>query len=414
MARFYARFDSGSPGGWSPDPQTGILVGTSADGYFDQYQITASPNSSASAALLRDGLIASRSAVSTDIYQELDAVNQDGALGIYFPSNVFQTTAGVLTGSAYTASATTTQGIITPSNYRTRPTASIISSQTSLIGLTDPPDSASVNYDVYLSASSAVTTVLNSIQNGAGVAVTPFLRQGNQPSRTLHSIWHDPDLQYFAWDDLTPGTPQTVTLTESSSTNFYFTNDFNVKMDWGPTYQYRNDFLATPRVRFEFFLASTGVPSQSLNKTSVTPGATTYTWTINQNSITMNGVHRVLYAVNFRDAQVLAEGGTNIGDGVEAGDTGSMVDFTRLYAVTLAFNGTYSSNCGDYTGATTRYTTRPSPTTLGSIQEGDPLYVATDVVTVNSVENGFYRNTATNEVYQIAGGGVESPIQTCT
>jgi hypothetical protein len=409
MARFYARFDSGSPS-WSPNTDTGVLVGTSADGYFNQYRIA---DSTANAALLRGGLIASRSAVSTDFYQELDSVNQNGALGIFFPTDQFQITAGILTASAYTASATNTQGIFTPANYRTRPTASITSSQTTLIGPTNPLDSGSVNYNTYLNASSAVTTVLNAIQTGQGVSVTPFLRQGNQPSRTLHSIWHDPDLQYFAWDDLTPGTPQTVTLTETSSTDFYFTNNFNVTMDWGPNYEYRNDEIAQTRVRFEFFPTGSA-PVDVLNKTNAGIGAKTYTWTINQSNITTNGMHRVIYGVNFRDAQVIAEGGTNIGDGVEAGGTGSMVNYTRLYAVTLAFNGSYSSNCGDYTGATTRYTTRASPTTPGSIQEGDPLYTNTNVVTVNSVGNGFYRSTATNEVYQIAGGGVESPIQTCT
>lgn len=386
MARFYARFDSGSPS-WSPDPETGILVGTSANGYFNQYRIGAN---SASGALLRNGLIASRSAVSTDFYQELDSVNQNGTLGIFFPSDLFTITGGILTASAYTASATTTQGIIIPSNYRTRPTASITSSQTTLIGPTNPLDSGSVNYNVYLSASNAVKAVLDSVQNGAGDPFTPYDRLGNRPSRTLHSIWHDPNLQYFAWDDLTPGTPQTVTLTESSSTDFFYTNNFSVKMDWGPTYEYRNDEQAQTRVRFEFFPTGSAAVD-FLNKTNAGVGAKTYTWTINQSNITTNGMHRVIYAVNFRDAQVIAEGGTNIGDGAEAGGTGSMVDFTRLYGpytIQLYGGSGGTGTCANYTGATS---------TIYLIDKGGPevgfrFSTTTNVVTKTAVgSTGLYR-----------------------
>ncbi len=399
MARFYARFDGGNPS-WSPDPATGILFGVSSDGYFDTRSIAAS---SASAALLRNGLIASRSAVSTDFYGELDLINQNGALGIYFPPNLFQITNGLLTASAYTASAANTQGIVTPANYRTRPTASILSTATALVGLTNPPDSGSVLYTTYLSASAAVTTILNSINNAS-----PYSRLGNQPSRTLHSVWHDADLQYFAWDDFTPGTPQSVTLTESSSTDFYFTNDFRVRMNWSSTYQFRNDTQAQTRVRFEIFPTGSGVVN-FLNKTSAGVGATNYTWPVTQSLITTNGMHQIIYGVNFRDAQIIAEGGTNTGDGLEAGGTGSMVNLVRLYGITMAFNASFSSTCTDYTGATTRYSTRAV-----SLLAGDPIYQNTNVVTPSAVGNGFYRNTATNEVYEIQGGGVESPILSCT
>lgn len=192
MARFYARFDSGSPS-WNPTAATTVLLGTSTDGFFQTRSIAAT---SASGALLRNGLIASRSAISTDIYVELDLINQSGGRGTYFPPDTFVVTSGVLTGSVYTSSVA---GIVIPANYRTRPTASI-SSTSPLVTASSPPDSASVTYDVYVSGSTAVKNVLDGIVGGG-----PYARLGNVPSRTLYSIWHDENLQYFAWDDFTPG-----------------------------------------------------------------------------------------------------------------------------------------------------------------------------------------------------------------
>lgn len=200
----------------------------------------------------RSGLIASRSAVSTDIYSELDLVNQDGGKGIYFPPDLLQTVGSLLSGSAYTSSVdgiriptTNTYGTGTI-NYSKRPTASIVSTDTTLVTPTVPLDSADVINNVYLSASNAVKIVLDSITDGG-----PYGRPGNNPSRTLHSIWHDPDLGYFAWDDFTPGAPAQDTptlnggLTCANAPNFtiqpiirvYYTkeyaNDFNpnTKMD---------------------------------------------------------------------------------------------------------------------------------------------------------------------------------------
>lgn len=151
----------------------------------------------------RSELIASRSAVSTDIYADLETAYQSGGEGTYFPPDTFVVTNGVLTGSVYTSSAVNPDaaGIRTPTNYATRPTASITSTQISLVGPSVTKDSASVTYDVYLSASNAVKSVLDSITGGG-----PYGRLGQNPSRTLHSIWHDPNLAYFAWDDFSPGT----------------------------------------------------------------------------------------------------------------------------------------------------------------------------------------------------------------
>ena len=148
---------------------------------------------------LRNGLIASRSALSTDIYAELSPVNQDGGRGVFFPVDLLSTTAvaGQITGSAYTSSRV---GIITPSDYSVRPTASVLSTDT-LSAPTNPLNRASASLVTYESASKAVKDVLDVIDGGG-----PYGRIGLNPSRTLHSIYHDAPLGYFAWDDFTPGT----------------------------------------------------------------------------------------------------------------------------------------------------------------------------------------------------------------
>lgn len=244
MARFYGSFDSGSVPQLNSD-------------YFDRRRVSAD---SASGARLRDGLIASRSAVSADVYDDLDSANETSAIGTYFPPDaVTYPTATLMSWStAYTSSVV---GIRTPTantygsgvvNYSQRPTASILSTMTQFVTATIPADPVQLNYDVYLSASNAVQTVLNTIQSGSGANLqTPYTRVGNNPSRTFFSIWNDPTMSYFAWDDFTPGTPGQTTPTNQGngtcqgSPNFYtqptlriyyakqFENDFNPngKMD---------------------------------------------------------------------------------------------------------------------------------------------------------------------------------------
>lgn len=227
MGRFYSKFDSGSAG-WVPSLEQGIfLLGYEYTRYALHDRMFVWPNSS-SAALLRDGLIASRSLLSTDVYNELDPANQNGTNGVYFPPDQFNTTnPSFYTASAYTSSV---QGIIIPPassgslGYIIRPTGSVTSSQTTLVGLTNPPDSASFSYNTYTSASVAVFTVLDAISGSVqGTASRgPLQRLGNNPSRTLHSIWHDVTMSLFAWDDFTPG-PPVFTGTFPTSNGLFYT-----------------------------------------------------------------------------------------------------------------------------------------------------------------------------------------------
>lgn len=179
MARFFAVLSGSAPSALTSD-------------FFDQLTISNGTSK-------RSGLIDSRSVLSTDIYNEVDSQNIDGSKGIYFPPNLITTDSSTfISGSIYTSSVA---GIVIPSNYRTRPTGSILSTQTTLVGPTNPLDSASAIYSTYLNATNAVKNVLDSITGGG-----PYGRLGVNQSRTLHSLWHDENLAYFAWDDFTPGT----------------------------------------------------------------------------------------------------------------------------------------------------------------------------------------------------------------
>lgn len=218
MARFYAKFDSGSAGWLSAFDSTLTQKNAFKRAYIAQ--------GSASAALLRDGLIASRSAVSAAVKAEIASTYHNGALGTYFPpdSGPFSTDSATFVSwsNVYTSSVA---GIIIPADYRTRPTASVLSTMTSLVGGVTPIDSMSISWGLYTSASQAVLTTLQSIVtgSGAGGAATPYMRtvgyevggfpqQTNYTSRILHGIWHDKDLTYFAWDDFTPGQPPKPTI----------------------------------------------------------------------------------------------------------------------------------------------------------------------------------------------------------
>lgn len=212
MARFYARFDAGS--------ETALDNVNGTEGYFTKLRVGAN---SASGAKLRDGLIASRSALSSDAYADFNPVNIDGkTVGPYFPPNTspgpFSTDYSTYASwsNGYTPNGTQLPGIKIPTsntygvadsvNYSTRPTSSVNYTDGNLSALS-PADSIGVSYTTYYSASSAVRAVLESIQTTGGSAQTPYTRTGTDAARTIHSVWNNPALDYMAWDDFTPGQP---------------------------------------------------------------------------------------------------------------------------------------------------------------------------------------------------------------
>jgi hypothetical protein len=239
MARYYAKFDQGNDATLDSD-------------YFDKLTIGAV---SASSALLRDGLIASRSALSNALRPELNQENEYGTNGPIIPreiGNITQTGAGgtLSWNNVYTSS--TIPGIITPADYRTRPTGSPTTTDGNLTARS-PADPGTINNDIYLSASNALTTVLNNISSGRS-PLTPS-NQGNFPTRSLHSLWHDKNLQYFAWDDFTPGQPTVAATSFISATGLRTSAGF---IDISITSSSLNDFnpFGTASLSLELYYAT--------------------------------------------------------------------------------------------------------------------------------------------------------------
>lgn len=200
MARFYARFDSGSA-----NSQNTWVTALDND-YFNRRRIGAN---SGSGAALRNGLISSRSLLSTDALGDIADTYRNGAQGTIVPADLYTTNGSTYVswsnagGGVYTSPSSTGWGVVTPASYRTRPTGSIISTNSLL---TQRAYEVGVAYTTYMNATSAVRAALDAVQNGAGTVNSPFTRPGYEPTRTFHGVWHDPELQYFSWDDFTPGT----------------------------------------------------------------------------------------------------------------------------------------------------------------------------------------------------------------
>lgn len=311
MARFYVRFDTKSQAD---------LDGINGN-YFDRKSNIG--GSSASGAQFRDGLIASRSLLSLDIYEELDEINKDGSKGTYFPpdSGPFSTDSSTFVSwsTAYTSSI---NGIKTPStnsygeygvsatiNYSLRPTASVLSTNPG-VGATTPLDPVKASYNTYISASRAVSASLAAVAGGG-----PFSRLGNNPSRTVHSIWHDPDLTYFAWDDFTPGQPTEIVVPNAIS-NHTSPSSSTVTIFFSASRQYINDTnplgSASIQARLVDVIGDPFAPNKTLDVTvpisqltaSVDNSTVTYRWnvgTVIENGTLENGGNLEYVSWSFID-----------------------------------------------------------------------------------------------------------------
>lgn len=257
MARLYVSFDNST---------ITALEAKSGNNYY------ARKGNMTGGATLKSALIAARSALSSAMYGQMDAANQNGTLGVTVPTNGFSVGGGTLSGSnLYTNSAAVWQS--DPRTVRaTQSTLTVITTGNSTP--VSPTDAFSVSSTLYTDATTAVQDVLTNVANG------PYARLGADPYRTLASVWTDHDLTYVAWDDYTPGAAAdligTKLGTASSSPRF--------KLDW--YYEYRNDVNPAGRVRVVISATRAGGGLYELDTGLITPPeptnqSGTYTWDIN-------------------------------------------------------------------------------------------------------------------------------------
>lgn len=339
MARIYARFDHG----FVP-----ALEALTTDNFYERRVI----GTTTSSGDLRVGLIASRSALSTAMYTQLDDANKNGGAGVIIPKDVITSSSGNLSFSNVYKT-TTIPGVVWPSDPRTRPTASILSTDGNVTAAS-PVDSGSIQIGYYHSASAAVNAIVNGQikdQRFSYIDCGPYTRLGYNVSRTLHSIWHDHDLQYFAWDDFTPGTPQalTATPTPTAATNKYLegTDTMYIALDW--TEEYRSDRAGKTHITASFVRQDNGAVIGSLSDQQITNSDTFYSWSFSGTSFsTVPYVYDVIVSASFRDAVITTHQGPTAQTRVN-----NVVTVQRVYAVTNARSGaTMQALCDDTTNET--------------------------------------------------------------
>lgn len=301
MARFYAVFD----------PNTTAAIGSSPYFYEKRYigaNAGTSSSLSASAALLRNGLMASQSILSTEMYAQMDSSNEDGSKGIIIPYDSLTTSGSNLVFSnVYTSSIS---GVVHPANPLTRPADTFISSSDPRLYATG--DSGSILNSYYTNAGAAVNELLrNKIQVAVGNTTNagPFQRDAcfGKTNQRNTSINYDYDFSYFAWDDFQPGDP-TFNFTQQTGLIRTVNNDI--------TFNFNTNFVSDRAgtlyiQRAELSPTGSSLPIYKLKDTSnnnldgqfidLSGGALSFTARISGSTMPAGGYKLTLTAY-FRDA----------------------------------------------------------------------------------------------------------------
>lgn len=409
MARFYAPFD--------PEYTNSTLENT-----FNYNRRWIAGGASASSATQRNGLITSRSVLSGQVLSQLDAANTfvTSTRGIIVPSDGITFGGGNMSwNNVYSGSL---RGLKYESDPSVRISQSISINDTSLIGGVSPADSVSILQGYYYSASAAVNETVRLVIFSGSASLTlggPYDRVGNYPSRTLHSLYHDYQLTYFAWDDFTPGTPRSTILATPAniSNEYYYTNPFNISLGWSSTnYEFKNDALARPVVKLEMISESVSGPVTvtSSGDMLLLAGESNITWSIandplNNGSLGGIGTYQLSASVKFRDHTLFLSESIN-SDGTASNNTGTLILrrlFPRSYKY-LASGFTQGASCTQFSGATTTYYTWKNSALSG----GEFIYTSTDTNNPGGAANGFYLDVGpgAGEVYEIQSNGFVEPI----
>jgi hypothetical protein len=430
MARFYARFDHGVES--SLEAQT-------TSNFYERRVITSATASGGNIAPgnpdLKTGLITSRSVLSDAMYAQMDGVNRDPAQGPIIPTSNAAQTVNNITRSGGNLSwtniykTTAIPGVAYPADFRIRPTSSIFTDDGNLTAAS-PADGGTISDSLYTAAGDAVYSIISSVKktkSGTSPAPppytedgSPYTRLGTSPSRTLHSIWHDVNLNFFAWDDFTPGQVQTFTASPRANGAGVFTIDFNagsvtngLMVESGVDsvfirFNWTNEYLAD--LAGDSILNSTATPSSGTTRTlsSYNPGqgVLQYDWDLGNTSDLSSNVApgRELTLgnsnVKFKDAVIPAH------TGIEATiSSGVVATVLRVQQKSIKFvaspttvdyfctnnvaASTYYSNdlSGQYvltTGAVRVFTSKTSGASLGA-----GFYIGGNVATPVGSGNSF-------------------------
>lgn len=376
MARYYARFDHGFEA---------TLGGTGSVANFFERRVIGSATSSNAV------LVAKREALSNAMQAQLDGVNKDPTQGPIIPQSNAAGTVNNITRSGGNLSWTnvfkTTQipGVVPPTDFRTRPTASIYTDDGNLTAAS-PADGGTISDTLYTEAGDALNTVLTSIKKTkSGLTPiappftedgSPYTRLGTNPGRTLHSIWHDRNLTYFAWDDFTPGQPQTFTYHfptangDSPPKIFLESGDpLNVVLQWTP--EFLSDRAGDTLLYFKTIRSDNLVTIDTINVTisdpplSPTNNLPYYSASLTANAYSLSwpgAQYNIESSVQFRDATIPAHTSTVVDNNLN-----NAVQIIRVYAITgIGPYGDTTSLCAATT--TTQFYNDGAGTIAGTLQ----------------------------------------------
>jgi hypothetical protein len=243
----------------------------------------------------RTAMINARATLSASFYSSIDVGNRDGTQGIVVPADAYTNNGTTISGT----NLYTNTGAIWPSDPRVRPTAQIVIANSNAVS---PADNFSAPTSEYDTARQAVQDYFTAITGGS-----PYARLGLNPFRTLASIWHDHNLDYFAWDDFTPGQLQSFDAALISGVaepeNFRFTGN----------YQFAND--QNPDARIELIATLVGPTTYSLNTLVIpTSSSFTYDWQPNGVSSVTPGSYTLNVTARVRDPVITTHFGTQASD----------------------------------------------------------------------------------------------------
>ena len=275
MARFYASFDNSTKSALESDK-------------FERKTYT-------DGSTLKTALINARAALSAGFYAVIEPGNRNGANGIVLPQGTF-TNDG--TNISFT-NLYTNPNAVWPSNPQTRPTEPILASSPGSAPVS-PTDGGAFTASLYTDAQTALGNALAGIADGG-----PNGRLGLNAWRTLASLWHDHDLTYFAWDDFTPGTPQSLQNTGNVVTGTATGGNGAVAMTFSWLKEYEADTLGT----IEFSGDIIG-PNVFTKPFSGIANASTGTITINVTDIDESGLFDIVGTATFYDSVIVSHAGT--------------------------------------------------------------------------------------------------------
>jgi hypothetical protein len=276
MARWYASFDNEEVEG---------REAAASDGYYERVAIS-------TGSTLKAALISTRAALSSAAYGVINTGNQDGSLGIVVPTDVVTRGGGDYSWS----NLYTNTGAVWPSDPRTRPTAQILSSNSTPVS---PTDAGTISDTLYTDAQAALENCFTAMTGGG-----PRARIGLNPYRTLASIFHDHGLNYLAWDDFTPGA-----IVGLDADSIGGATDLQVIINW-TSYQFPND--QNPNSRLEVYarldrIEDGGTTNYEFNDTNVVPPTSPLEVLWNVGSVgspVANGSYSLVVQVRVKDAVI--------------------------------------------------------------------------------------------------------------